>query len=218
MTKVYVLIYDYDHGSRENCNIFYSPIEVFADDATREQRIDLLCKTNPDIGYRTEDLDPFTVHDFDIPDQYLPDPDDVEDDDDRGDDDAAEEEDDVTSATPSFNPTMGNDDAEEAPYQYVSDPWMSVDPTEYLFHATLKMDPQGSGRRVTVVYITPVRYFDATNDLCNHATRITMPDGFSKAYESCYVFTGSPSAARGELRDMGMYERDTFSEVCKEKL
>jgi hypothetical protein len=54
---VYVLIYDIDHGSREDCNIFYSPIEVFSDAKTRQARIDFITSKNPDIGCRTEDLD-----------------------------------------------------------------------------------------------------------------------------------------------------------------
>jgi len=83
---VYLLIYDVDHGSREDCNIFYSPIEVFADVATRAARIDILTKANADIGWREEDLELQTTADFEIPSQYL-------DDDDQPIDDYFEEDD-----------------------------------------------------------------------------------------------------------------------------
>lgn len=84
---VYVLIYDVDHGSREDCNIFYSPIEVFATAASRQERINLLTKTNSDIGWRTEDLELQTTGDFEIPEHYLPYDDEDEDDDSSDDDD-----------------------------------------------------------------------------------------------------------------------------------
>lgn len=73
MTKAYVLIYDADNGSREDCNIFYSPIEVFADAEARAKRMDFI-DTNAgyDIGYRTEDLELMIIHDFDIPENLLP--------------------------------------------------------------------------------------------------------------------------------------------------
>ena len=73
MTKAYVLIYDADNGSREDCNIFYSPIEVFADAETRAKRIAFI-KANAgyDIGFRTNDLDLLEIHDFDIPENLLP--------------------------------------------------------------------------------------------------------------------------------------------------
>jgi hypothetical protein len=73
MTKAYVLIYDADNGSREDCNIFYSPIEVFADPETRAKRIEFIeNNTEYDIGFRTEDLDLLTDHMFDIPENLLP--------------------------------------------------------------------------------------------------------------------------------------------------
>ena len=73
MTKAYVLIYDTDNGSREDCNIFYSPIEVFADPETRAKRIEFIeNNTGYDIGFRTEDLDLLTDHLFDIPENLLP--------------------------------------------------------------------------------------------------------------------------------------------------
>ena len=91
---VYVLIYDVDHGSREDCNIFYSPIEVFATAVARQERINLLTKTNSDIGWREEDLELQTTGDFEIPEHYLPyDDEDEDEDDDSSDDDADEDND-----------------------------------------------------------------------------------------------------------------------------
>jgi hypothetical protein len=82
MTKVYVLIYDADNGSREDCNIFYSPIEVFADPETRAKRIEFIeANAGYDIGFRTEDLDLLTEHLFDIPENLLPYDEEDEDDD-----------------------------------------------------------------------------------------------------------------------------------------
>lgn len=40
--KVYLLYYDTDHGDREEWNIFYTPCEVFATDAERQSRIDVI--------------------------------------------------------------------------------------------------------------------------------------------------------------------------------
>ncbi len=75
---VYVLIYDVDHGSREDCNIFYSPIEVFSTAAARQARIQKLADLNEDIGWREEDLELHDNADFEISEHYHP----YEDDDD----------------------------------------------------------------------------------------------------------------------------------------
>ncbi len=40
--KVYLLYYDTDYGSREEWNTFYTPCEVFATDAERQARIDVI--------------------------------------------------------------------------------------------------------------------------------------------------------------------------------
>ncbi len=69
---VYVLIYDVDHGSREDCNIFYSPIEVFSTAAARQARIQKLTDLNEDIGWREEDLELHDNADFEVAEHYHP--------------------------------------------------------------------------------------------------------------------------------------------------
>lgn len=69
---VYVLIYDVDHGSREDCNIFYSPIEVFSTASARQARIQKLTDLNEDIGWREEDLELHDNADFEISEHYHP--------------------------------------------------------------------------------------------------------------------------------------------------
>ena len=208
-TKIYVLIYDHDHGSREDCNIFYSPIEVFADSATREKRIDLLSKTNPDIGYRTEDLEPMTIHDFDIPDQYLPDPDDEEDD--TADDDAADE--DIDDADQPVAAHMPPAEAEGDGFIYGERSWLSVDPAEYLFYATYGKIPL-NGKRVSLIYIVPVRYWNDHKQRCEEECRIDLPFDFENLGDNIFMYDGTPSAARGKLRDYGILEDADFNEYC----
>ena len=101
----------------------------------------------------------------------------------------------------------------EEPYVYQNAPWLSVDPDDYFFNATLAMDPLGSGKRVTVIHIVPIRYFEAEHTMCTEHPRIDLPIGFTVAGPGCYVFNGSPSAARAELRDMTMQEDTAFNEV-----
>lgn len=226
-TKIYVLIYDYDHGNREDCNIFYSPIEVFADAATREKRIDLLCKTNPDIGYRTEDLEPMTIHDFDIPDQYLPDPDDEVADTDA--DDSASE-DDTDDATQPVAAHMPPEEEAGDGFIYGNRSWLSVDPEEYLFYATYKRLPvlgknvvasyivpvryPDLGKQVTAVYIVPVRYWNEHKQRCTEECRIDLPFEFENLGDNIFMYEGTPSAARGKLRELGIQEDPEFNEHC----
>lgn len=209
-TKIYVLIYDYDHGNREDCNIFYSPIEVFADSATREKRIDLLCKTNPDIGYRTEDLEPMTIHDFDIPDQYLPDPEDEAADTDA--DDSASEDDADDTAQP-ITAHMPPEEAEGDGFIYGERSWLSVDPEEYLFYATYSKIPV-LGKRVTAVYIVPVRYWNEHRQRCTEECRIDLPFEFENLGDNIFMYDGTPSAARGKLREAGIQEDQEFNDYC----
>ncbi len=313
MTKVYVLIYDADNGSREDCNIFYSPIEVFADTATRSKRIDYVSKHSQyEVGYRTEDLEFETTHDFELPYNLKPDDDadndwtDVSDyrvpfdptqylfhayDDespwngDTGEDDRStmiaicpedyfkktgyqwdqhtpldfsdkiseiqeglfeyegtveqaraellamglredaaytafvqkhnhsDDDDTAAPATPVVAPHMPPAEAEDTDeFKYGASSWLSVDPEEYFFHATLGKDP--TGVRATVVYIVPVRYWEANHAVCDQQGRIDMPIGFELIGINRYTFDGSPSAARMALRDMGMREDSDFAAVC----
>lgn len=77
MTKAYILIYDADNGSREYCNILYSPVEVFADAETRAKRIEYIeSNTSYQVGFRLEEIDLMTSHEFEIPEHLLSDIDD----------------------------------------------------------------------------------------------------------------------------------------------
>lgn len=57
--KVYLLYYDCNSGSREEWNTFYTPCEVFASDAERKARIDVIkaesTDYNDDECFYTED-------------------------------------------------------------------------------------------------------------------------------------------------------------------
>jgi hypothetical protein len=109
---VYVLIYDVDHGSREDCNIFYSPIEVFSTAAARQARIQKLTDLNEDIGWREEDLELHDNADFEISEHYHP-YEDEEDDDVADDDDEDEDEDNDEFAEGSEALTLLEELAEE---------------------------------------------------------------------------------------------------------
>jgi hypothetical protein len=307
MTKVYVLVYDADNGSREDCNIFYSPIEVFADTATRSKRIDYVSKHSQyEVGYRTEDLEFETTHDFELPYNLKPDDDDNDVSDygapsdptqylfyvykdespwngDTGEDamstmiaicpedyfkktgyqwdqhtpldfsdniseiqeglfeyegtieqaraellaqglreDAAytafvqkhsqhDDDDDAATVATTVTPHMPPAEAEEDAFQYGDSSWLSVDPAEYFFYATLGKDP--TGVRATVAYIVPVRYWDINHSVCDQQGRIDLPDGFELVGVNQYVFNGSPSAARMSLRDLGLVDNMAFADA-----
>ncbi len=209
-TKIYVLIYDTDNGNREDCNIFYSPIEVFADAATRDQRIDYVNKHSQyEVGFRTEDLEFETTHDFALPDHLKPDEDDVADTDSSDDTASEDDTDDVAQAV---TPHMPPPEAEDK-FIYGERSWLSVDPEEYLFSARLSQIPV-FGKRATLIYIVPVRYWNEHKQLCVEECRIDLPFDFEKLDANCYMYDGTPSAARGKLRDMGILEDQEFNDYC----
>jgi len=134
---VYVLIYDVDHGSREDCNIFYSPIEVFSTAAARQARIDKLSDLNEDIGWREEDLELHDNADFEISEHYHP----YEDDED--------EDDNTATYQPPTNPSGYCFYAHEAPDIFGDDDddlvtSVSITPIDY-FKQTGHMYDQHSG-------------------------------------------------------------------------
>lgn len=49
MAKIYLLYYDYDHGDRENWNVFYTPVEAYSTKELRDARIEEVKKA-PDYG------------------------------------------------------------------------------------------------------------------------------------------------------------------------
>lgn len=210
-TKIYVLIYDYDHGNREDCNIFYSPVEVFADAATRQKRIEYIDNNSQEeIGYRLEDLDINTAYDFAIPDQYLPDLDDEAADTDA--DDSASEDDTDNTAQPVTAHMPPEEEAGDG-FIYGERSWLSVDPEEYLFYATYSKFPV-FGKRVTAVYIVPVRYWNEHHQLCVEECRIDLPFEFENMGENIFMYDGTPSAARGKLREAGIQEDQEFNDYC----
>ena len=48
--KVYLLYYDTDHGSPEEWNAFYTPVEVFASYEDREARMDFIRQQRDENG------------------------------------------------------------------------------------------------------------------------------------------------------------------------
>ncbi len=187
MTKVYVLIYDHDHGNREDCNIFYSPIEVFADPETRQKRIDFLADTNEDIGWREEDLELSTTHDFDIPQHLLP----YEDDDEDDEQDARP---DMRSYVPPSDPSGYCFYVHEAP-----DIWGDEDDD-----------------LVTAVAITPIDYFKQTGYMYDQHCAFDLPDGFDEVMEGHLVYDGTVEEAREKLLAHGLVEDADFAKMIQD--
>jgi hypothetical protein len=189
MNKVYVLIYDHDHGNREDCNIFYSPIEVFADAETREKRITLLSKTNPDIGYRVENIELSTSHDFDIPEHLLP----YEDDEDENDVDE-----DTGSNMRDYEPP--------------------TDPSAYCFYVCEAPDMFGNDDDglVTAVSITPIDYFKQTGYMYDQHANIELGDRFDEIMEGHFIYDGTVEEAREELLKLGLVEDADFAKMLQD--
>lgn len=63
MTKVFLLFYSKDEGSREDWSVFYTPCEVFSTDAARLRRINQLvgAETYNDSGDFWEENDFYLV-------------------------------------------------------------------------------------------------------------------------------------------------------------
>ena len=188
MTKVYVLIYDTDNGSREDCNIFYSPIEVFTDPETRAKRIEFIeNNTDYDIGFRTEDLDMLTDHLFDIPENLLPY------DNDNDDNNSVDDQDDHS----------GEDLKPVKPF------------AEYIFAAGLADDAWDDTEQVTTVYVVKQDYYTANHKLADESLSIRMPWGFGEIDNSRYEYNGTIDVAKQLLIDLGMQEDDKFTDFCR---
>lgn len=193
---VYVLIYDVDHGSREDCNIFYSPIEVFSTAAARQARIQKLTDLNEDIGWREEDLELHDNADFEISEHYHP----YEDDEDE--DDEEEDEDSDVGNTPTVNIR-----------RYVP----PTDPSGYCFYAYQAPDMFGDefDELVTTVSITPIDYFEQTGNMYDHS-EVELPDGFDEVMEGHFVYDGTVDEAKAALLSLGMVENPAFSKMIQD--
>lgn len=186
MTKAYVLIYDTDNGSREDCNIFYSPIEVFADAETRAKRMDFI-DTNAgyDIGYRTEDIELMTIHDFDIPENLLP----------YNDDDEAEE----------YTVVEHKDYDSSNPADYYF----------YAFEALDPWDFKDKAQMLTFVNVVPAKFFDDEKCMYDQSISAEFGDRFSETMECEYEFEGTPEEARAEMLALGARENAEFSQMIQ---
>lgn len=223
---VYVLIYDVDYGSREDCNIFYSPIEVFADAKTRQDRIDFITKVNSEVGFRTEDLDFMTDVSLtwessifgwdDDEDDDIEEPDDI-----FGELEKASKEasiDPQKSANPNaaiFDmfrafgediPEVEEDDEDE-PGEYDG-----IDPDQILFYAREEDDPWGGDGTVTMVYITPKDYFETEGYMYDQYFESGLPKCFSVCSENMFEYRGSVDEARNRLLSDGYVEDKKFAQ------
>lgn len=190
MTKAYVLIYDTDNGSREDCNIFYSPIEVFADPETRQKRIEFIeANAGYDIGFREEDLDLMTDHLFDIPENLLPYDDDDED-----------------------------EDKDDAPDMRDYDP--PTDPSAYCFYACEAPDIFGDDddEPVTAIAISPIDYFKQTGFMYDQHVNIELSERFDEVMEGQFVYDGTVEEAREELLAQGLVEDADFAKFMKQHM
>ena len=201
MTKAYVLIYDTDNGSREDCNIFYSPIEVFADPETRQKRIEFIeANAGYDIGFREEDLDLMTDHLFDIPENLLP-----YDDDDDEEDDSDDDEDEFGEAFAKSRGALADTDEDLKP----------VNPfAEYIFAVGLADDAWDNTEKVTTVYVAKREDFENSGALAADSLPIRMPWGFGEIDSGRYEYDGSIVVAKQLLIDLGMQEHDAFADYC----
>lgn len=184
---VYLLIYDEDNGSREDCNIFYSPIEVFADAATREKRISLLSKINPDIGYREENLELQTTADFEIPYQF------------RDDDDDEDDEDDA-------NKELYGDVEYTDPSQYLF--------YAYEYESPWNGDT-GEDDTSTLIAICPEDYFRGTGFQWDQGIPLDFNDKFGEVLEGLFEYEGTVEEARAELLSMGLKEDEDYTAFVK---
>jgi hypothetical protein len=59
MTKIYALFYDCDNGNREDWNIFYTPLELFATAEERAARIAYIKSkaSDPELDFEERDLE-----------------------------------------------------------------------------------------------------------------------------------------------------------------
>ena len=192
MTKTYVLIYDTDHGNREDCNIFYSPIEVFADAATRQKRIDFIeSQSNYDIGFRQEDLDLLTVHEFDVPEHLLP----------------YDDEDNDEYAPGS-----------EA-YQLISqDEYDSTNPADYYFYAFETEDPfdyHDTGAKITCVCVVPIKFFEEEQVMYDQSVSVDFGENFYETMECEYQYEGTVEAARAAMLAAGAQEHVDFTAMIQ---
>lgn len=195
---VYVLIYDVDHGSREDCNIFYSPIEVFSDARTRQDRIDFITSKNPDIGCRTEDLDFTTDVTFTWESSIF-----GWDDEDEEDDDEEDDDDSDVGNTPTVNI-----------WRYAP----PTDPSGYCFYACQAPDMFGDedDELVTMVSITPIDYFEQTGNMYDQHSEVELPDGFDEVMEGQFVYDGTVDEAKAALLSLGMVENPAFSKMIQD--
>lgn len=81
--KIFLLFYDYDNGSREEWNTFYTPCESFVDAVTRAKRKAYLKKLNKNLEFHELDLetiDLVNVQSAPVAEAYTDDDNDEEDD------------------------------------------------------------------------------------------------------------------------------------------
>lgn len=194
MTKAYVLIYDTDHGNREDCNIFYSPIEVFADADTRQKRIDFIeSQTTYEIGYRKDDLDLMTGHEFDVPEHLLP-----------------------------YDDDEDNDEYAEGSqaYQLISEMAYDSDkPADYYFYAFESENPfmsfSDQEEKVTFVSVVPAAFFDEEKVMYDQSVSVDFGPGFYETMECEYEFEGSVEEARAAMLAVGARENAEFSAMIQ---
>ncbi len=53
---IYALHYDHDHGNREDWNVFYTPLELFAIKAERDKRISAIRAYDPEKEFEERDI------------------------------------------------------------------------------------------------------------------------------------------------------------------
>lgn len=193
--KVYLLIYDVDNGSREDCNIFYSPIELFDDPVTRGERIRLLENTNPDIGFRTEDLEVHRNYSFPVPEQYLPD-DDHEDD--ELDEDSSESNGETSEQEPQSEP---DDDTK-------------LKPNQVLYHVELNSDHFGRTGFIPRVILYPKETFEHTGTFTDDEFElsVTLDKRMVALVPNVWQFNGTLREAESYLIGYGFVSDEKFSE------
>ena len=198
--KVYLLIYDVDEGNREDCNIFYSPIELFDDPVTRGERIRLLQQTNPEIGFRTEDLEVNRSYSFPISDRYT-----NNEDEDIGkyeDEDVEDDEDDDQASSEPVEPDDPN----------------KLKPNQVLYHTQLGPDHFGRTGFIPQVFLYPKDKFQETKSFSDDEFElsVTLDRRFVEIHTNVYQFNGTLREADSYLYGYGFVQDEDFSQVVED--
>jgi hypothetical protein len=199
MTKAYILIYNADTGSQVDGNVAYSTVEVFDDAEMRDARINYIIENvDYDVIFRTDDVDVMIEYDFEIPERS------------KSDD---------TDQSDEFDQTEGNNPRDY--YFHVFEDFFELnDDGDIDDEDDLEEDVNDieDAESVTIVLITPSKYFDETGTAWNDPVPLKLKDRFIELGHCEYEYEGTVAQARAELFSMGFRESVAFSRMIQNYL